>query len=200
MAEEEESKPSAQKEPSRGGNSRARPPRQPPNPANEDSTQSRHRTRPRRSERQRRNKIAEKSEQPIQPGPSTMNPSAQEFVPRQQVIPVTPTNTLLTDARANRRPRGGRRVKHPAKKNVNVTLSEITSHAPTPRASQPTKNTGKSSFHVKPTVIKESEDLMLRMTEALSKMEYDCSICTDSVFHVNFRLIIGSTPEPRLVL
>jgi hypothetical protein len=29
--------------------------------------------------------------------------------------------------------------------------------------------------------VKESEDLMLRMTESLSKGEYDCSICTDAV-------------------
>ena len=36
-------------------------------------------------------------------------------------------------------------------------------------------------FRVQTKIIKESEDLMLRMTEALSKGEYDCSICTDSV-------------------
>jgi hypothetical protein len=36
-------------------------------------------------------------------------------------------------------------------------------------------------LRVQPKIIKESEDLMLRMTEALTKGEYDCSICTDSV-------------------
>jgi hypothetical protein len=200
MAEEEESKPSTQKESSRGGKSRPQLPRQPPNPLKEDSTQGPRRTRPGRSERQRRNKTAEKSGQPIQHGLSTMNPSAQEFVPRQQVVmPVAPTNTPSTP-RANRRPRGGRRGKHTANENVNVNSSETTLHAPTPGPSQPTKNTAKFRFHVKPTVIKESEDLMLRMTEAVSKNEYDCSIRTDLVFQVNFQLIEGSTLEPRLVL
>jgi hypothetical protein len=187
MAEEEESNPSVQKEPSRGDHSCTRPPRQPPNPAKEDSKQGPRQTRPGRSERQRQNKTAEKSGQLIQPGPSTMNPSAPEFVARQKVfMPVAPTNSPSTDAHANRRPRGGRRGEHTINENV----------PPKPGPSEPTKNTAKSHFHVKPTVIKESEDLTLRMTEALSKNEYDCSICTDSVFQVNFRLIEGSTLEP----
>jgi len=191
MAEEEESKPSARKESSRGGKPRARQPRQPPNTPKEDSTQGPRRTRPGRSERHRRNKTDEKSGQPIQPGPSTMNPSAQEFVPRQKgFMPVAPTNTPSTDSHASRRPRGGRRGKHTINENV----------TPKPGPSEPTKNTAKSRFHVKPTVTQESEDLTLRMTESLSKNEYDCSICTDLVFHVNFRLIEGSTLEPCLVL
>ena len=38
-----------------------------------------------------------------------------------------------------------------------------------------------AQVRIQPKVTKESEDLMLRMMDALTKGEYDCSICTDTV-------------------
>ena len=43
------------------------------------------------------------------------------------------------------------------------------------------RDNNQAKFCVPPKIIKESDDLMLRMTDALIKGEYDCSICTDKV-------------------
>jgi len=233
MAEGEGEASSAhQQESSKGSISRARHPRrqQPKEPkepieAREpkerepkesrdgSSVEGARRRRPDRHERQRRKQVAESSA-PTAGGPSgvaQLNPSASEFVPRQQngvVDTVISTqsgvhsagrnnadsNTMRGDTQAtsgNRgRPRGGRRGRNQQQRNgrenesvsTNETVSTVAVTAAGP--SQPSRrprNNGNARIQVQPKIIKESEDLMLRMTESLSKGEYDCSICTDAV-------------------
>jgi len=189
MGEEDEDNP--RNPSSKGSIPRARPPRTPKPQTNEPGPS---RPRPGRAQRQQRRNAAESSA-PTTVGPSpstTLNPAAADFVPGQQVF-VTPSTVVVaeqtpsssTGGRSSRgRPRGGRRGKQPEKKNGNENEngrveSVGTSVRPTGR---PRKNEN-VKLRVQPKIIKESEDLMLRMTEALTKGEYDCSICTDSVFY-----------------
>lgn len=159
------------------------------------------RRRPDRRERQKRRQVAETSAPTAGPSTSSnLNPSASEFVPRQHdanvVDGVAPTQTgennggrENTDMRGNRgRPRGGRRGRNNqnnqqsknGKENESVSTDEATQTIP----SQPRRprNNGNARIRVQLKIVKESEDLMLRMTESLSKGEYDCSICTDAVW------------------
>jgi hypothetical protein len=192
MGEEDEDNP--RNPSSKGSIPRAHPPRTTPKPQpNEPGPR---RPRPGRAQRQQRRNVAESSA-PTTMGPSTsttLNPAAPDFVPGQQVF-VTPASVVVaeqtsTSGRSNRgRPRGGRRGKHPEIKNGNeiedgrVQVESVgTSLRPTGR---PRKNEN-AKLRVQPKIIKESEDLMLRMTETLTKGEYDCSICTDSVFYPRY--------------
>lgn len=159
------------------------------------------RRRPDRRERQTRRLVAENSA-PIA-GPSTcsnLNPSALEFVPRQHDVNVVDTvaptqigeshsRVENMDPRGNRgRPRGGRRGRNNhnnqqsrnGKENESASTDETTHNVP-PQTRRP-RNNGNERIRVQPKIVKESEDLMLRMTESLSKGEYDCSICTDAVW------------------
>jgi hypothetical protein len=143
---------------------------------------ARRRNRPGRAQRERqRNKNT--SEATSTPALSNLNPSAAEFIP-QQVVPVfSASNVENSEARQTRgKPRrGARGGAHPhprptkSKENVRDSSSRENhsrqGHSRHPPRIRP---------HV-PPVPKESEDLMLRMTESLTKGDYDCSICTDSV-------------------
>lgn len=182
--EEEEGKSSILKGSSNGSISSAKPPRRPQRNNQSNSPQSGSR-RPRqgRFEGQRRNKVAESSAPTV--GPSNLNPSAPDFVPGQvSLAPVaTAENEPSSNGRGNRnRPRGGRRGKGYQQKGENregVTSGETSSQVQTQQRKP--RNNQNTRIKIQPKVIKESEDLMWRMTEALTKGEYDCSICTDSV-------------------
>jgi len=205
-----EHKPKEPKEPIEAREPKEREPKE---SRDGSSVEGARRRRPDRHERQRRKQVAESSA-PTAGGPSgvaQLNPSASEFVPRQQngvVDTVISTqsgvhsagrnnadsNTMRGDTQAtsgNRgRPRGGRRGRNQQQRNgrenesvsTNETVSTVAVTAAGP--SQPSRrprNNGNARIQVQPKIIKESEDLMLRMTESLSKGEYDCSICTDAV-------------------
>ena len=204
MDEEEEDKPSVSKESSKGSISRAGPSRQTPKPqSNEPSSsqQGPRRTRPGRAQRQRRRDVAENLAPTA--GPSNLNPSAPDFVPRP-AVPTQVTQAGYSTANANRnRPRGGRRGRTGKEKENDTasTAAEEPSRGPLVGPPQRTRKHD-NVFRVQPKIIKESEDLMVRMTEALSKGEYDCSICTDSVspFGRVTCLQKGPTMETSLVL
>lgn len=181
MGDEEEDNPSVPKDSSKGSIPRARQPRTSKTQTNDLSSSNQgpsRRTRPGRAQRQRRRDAAESSA-PTN-GSSNLNPSAPDFVPRG-TIPVSVAQNQNETHRNNRnRPRGGRRGK-PAKANEGTSTEGTSRDQPSgpPPRSRKYENT---KIRVQPKIIiKESEDLMLRMTEALSKNEYDCSICTDSV-------------------
>lgn len=165
------------------------------------STDGPRRRRPDRHERQRRRQVAESSAPTAGPSiSSNLNPSASAFVPRQHDANVVETVVQTqaseihsrienTDSRGNRgRPRGGRRGRNHqnnqpprnGKENDGASTDEVTQNVP-PQTRRP-RNNGNTRIRVQPKIIKESEDLMLRMTESLSKGEYDCSICTDAVW------------------
>ena|SRR5947207_1637840 len=194
---EEEDKSSISRDSSNGSISRAGQPRH--SQSNESSSQQGpRRTRPGRAQRQRRREAADNSAPTTDP--SNLNPSAPNFVPRQGVpARVARMETSTTNDRgANRtRPRGGRRGRHGKEKEK----ADETSHAPPFRPPQQPRKNDNVKFRVQPKIIKESEDLLLRMTEALSKGEYDCSICTDSVSQLDENLFtVGSTMETGMVL
>ena len=67
-------------------------------------------------------------------------------------------------------------VKEKGKGNVAEAAPQTSSSTTGPRT-----NESQANFPVPPKVIKESDDLILRLTDALIKDEYDCSICTDKV-------------------
>jgi len=165
------------------------------------TTDGSRRRRPDRRERQKRRLVAESSAPIVGPSSSSnLNPSASEFVPRQHNANVVDTVAPMqigeshsrmenTDPRGNRgRPRGGRRGRNNqnnqqsrnGKENESVSRDETTQNVP-PQTSR-SRNNGNARIRVQPKIVKESEDLMLRMTESLSKGEYDCSICTDAVW------------------
>jgi hypothetical protein len=169
-----------------------RPPRQrrggPPQPQTqhdkvetESSSQaSRRRPRPGRAERQRRKTDAENGSAPTgEATTSHLNPTALDFVPQIAVE----SGAASSSAPSQRgRGRGARRGRQPVNErekeveNVPETMSQTFATRGRPR-----RNENHAKFRVAPKVIKESEDLMLRMTDALIKGEYDCSICTDKV-------------------
>lgn len=178
---------------SKGSIPRARPPRP------QTSEPNLRRPRPGRAQRQQRRNAAESSAPTAGPSsststtPSSLNPAAADFVPGQ--VFVTPTIVVAeqTPSSVRGRLRGGRRGKQLERKNGNENTNENenvrgegvenvgTSSSSRPAGQRPRKNEN-AKLRVQPKIIKESEDLMLRMTEALTKGEYDCSICTDSVF------------------
>jgi hypothetical protein len=182
--EDEEDNVSKPKGSSNGSISSARPPRRPQhnNQTNLPPLGSRC-PRQSRSERQRRNKVAESSAPTV--GPSNLNPSAPNFVPGQvSLAPVAVTESgLSADGRGNRnRPRGGRRGKGQQQKKENGEGSASgEASAQVQMQQRKPRNHQNARIKIQPKIIKESEDLMLRMTEALTKCDYDCSICTDSV-------------------
>jgi hypothetical protein len=183
MGEEEEDKSSVSKESSKGSISRAGPRHHIPKPQSSESSsqQGPRRSRPGRAQRQRRREAADNPAPTA--GPSNLNPSAPDFVPRL-VVSTQVAQADYSTANANRnRSRGGRRGR-PGKEKENATASTAVvepSYGPLVGPPQRTRKNDNVKFRVQPKIIKESEDLMLRMTEALSKGEYDCSICTDSV-------------------
>ena len=133
MGEVEEDKSSISKESSIRSVSHADPPRQPQKPQSNESSSSQQgprRTRPGRTQRQKRRGAAENSAPTT--GPSNLNPSAPDFVPRL-VVPTPVAQADKSTANANRnRPRGGRRGR-PGKEKENVTSStaaEEPSHGP----------------------------------------------------------------------
>lgn len=204
MDEEEEDKRSVSKDSSKDSISRTGPSRHTPKLSNEPSSSQPgpRRTRPGRAQRQRRRDAAENSAPTA--GPSNLNPSAPDFVPRP-VVPVQVTQTGYATANANRnRPRGGRRGRTGKEKENDTasTAAEEPSRRPSVGPPQRARNHDNVKFRVQPKIIKESEDLMVRMTEALSKGEYDCSICTDSVslFGSVTRLQKGPAMETGMVL
>lgn len=198
MGEEEEDNSSVSKESSKGSIPRARQPRNPkPQQTNEPTTQGPHRTRPGRAERQRKRDVAEASAPTGGPS-SRLNPSAPDFVPRQDV-PVLVAQSENSNRGNRNRPRGGRRGKQ-ARENESPSAEGSSRVQPARPPPRPRRNDN-TRFRVQPKIIKESEDLMLRMTEALSKGEYDCSICTDSVgILVKYGLTAGSTIQTSVVM
>jgi len=157
------------------------------------------RSRPGRSERQRGRDEHEQNSQMNVGGSSNLNPTASAFVPR---FPAETSGSatqgssrgqgrgaLLNSegnvsggSKGRYRGRGQGRNHHhqEAPKRENEHAGEGTSSART-------RNRGprNAKFRVQPKELKESEDLMQRMTEALIKGDYDCSICTDIVSHPN---------------
>jgi transcriptional repressor NF-X1 len=182
MGEGEEDKSLLSKESSKGSISHAGPSRHTPKPQSNESSQQQgpRRTRPGRAQRQRRRDAAENSAPTA--SPSNLNPSAPDFVPSQVLTPVAQAANPTANANRNR-PRGGRRGR-PRKETENApasTATEEPSHEPPVGSPQRMRKNDNVNFRAQHKIIKESEDLMLRMTEALSKGEYDCSICTDLV-------------------
>jgi hypothetical protein len=182
MGEEEEDTSSVSKESSKSSISRTKPPRTPKPKPNENSPRGPHRTRPGRRERQRGKDVTENSASTV--GPSNLNPSAPDFVPQKEGSSyVAKDQNTPPVASANKNgPRGGRgRNQQQENGNENkIVVPEGTSQTHTQKRPPRTRRHGDASFRGQPK-LKESEDLMLRMTDALSKGEYDCSICTDSV-------------------
>jgi len=198
MAEGDEDKSSIPKDSSSGSISRAKhTPNQPNHQNSNKPNDGRRRNRPGRAEREKlgRKQTAESSA-PIS-GSSHLNPSAPNFVPRQPTASVyvagEPVNNgvaTVENRSNNRRRRGGRRGGiH--QQQTNGEGAEKTSENPSPQTggaapSQPqARRNPNARARVLPQeqqkVLKESEDLMVRMTEALNKGDYDCSICTDRV-------------------
>lgn len=186
MGEEDEDNP--HKTSSKGSIPRARPPRTPKPQTSEPNLR---RPRPGRAQRQQRRDAAESSAPTAGPSsttsttPSNLNPAAADFVPGQVFVTPTVVVAEQTPSSVRGRPRGGRRGKQPERKNGNENKNEnenvgTSSSSSRPAGQRPRKNDN-AKLRVQPKIIKESEDLMLRMTEALTKAEYDCSICTDSV-------------------
>jgi len=213
MPEGEEGSSSSLRNPSNSRTSRAAP------QSSEDSNQrnnrasgGRWRNRPGRAERERRRR-----RQPAEPpDPTTssshLNPSATEFIPRQPTAtsavfvahePVIPDTRLSPRSTSTRGRSSGGRTERPRRQQPNGKGQDIapddsgsladspnTTSGPRPRRNQNAPSRVQPA--VEPKVLKESEDLMLRMTAALNKGDYDCSICTDRVcsfcFQVNCRL------------
>lgn len=186
--------PKAPKEPTEPGESKD-------SKENGSTSEAPRRRRPDRRERQRRKQVAESSAPTAGAASSitnsNLNPSASEFIPRQHSGVVDTAMTAQsgsntgrgnTDtARANRgRPRGGRRGRSEPQRNGKenesaASTDETVQTAAIPSQPRRPRDHGNARIQVQPKIVKESEDLMLRMTEALSKGDYDCSICTDSV-------------------
>jgi hypothetical protein len=167
----------------------------------ESSSQaSRRRPRPGRAERQRRKNEAENGSTPTTEAvASHLNPTAPDFVPQ---IAAVSTETSVSAPSQRGRGRGGRRGRQPVngKEKEMENVPDITSQTPSTRG-RPRRNENQAKFRVAPKVIKESEDLMLRMTDALIKGEYDCSICTDKVHSPKMALLTGDpTIQTRVVM
>jgi len=174
-----------------GQRRRAGSERQPDKRKESDSSQpSRRRTRPGRVERQRIKNEAEANLTPAA-GPSHLNPTAPDFIPQNAAV-VEVARQVASSAQSHRGGgRGGRRgrphqmidtaVKGKEKEDVVEAASQTSSSTRGP----PRRDKNHAKFCVPPKVIKESDDLMLRMTDALIKGEYDCSICTDKVSYPN---------------
>lgn len=179
MGEGDEDRSSISKESSKGSISHAGPHPHPPKSQSNESSSSQQgprRSRPGRAQHQGRRRAIDNTAPTA--STSNLNPSAPDFVPGQLATPVAQADNSTANATRNR-PRGGRRGR-PGKGKDIVTASsaaEESSHGP-PQRIRKNDNVKVRAQH---KIIKESEDLMLRMTEALSKGEYDCSICTDSV-------------------
>lgn len=190
---EDEDDESAGKESSKSNNPRGRPHPKPKSHHNMPSHQGVP-SGPSRPQRQRRRNGPETSTATI--GPSNLNPSATEFVPQQAAAQSianenTGPSTNAPPTRSRRDGRRGNNHKHTSAKEKDTASGETSSQSrragPPRRSRKPENNSGR----VQPKIIKESEDLMLRMTEALAKGEYDCSICTDSVFPYAHIYLLG---------
>ena len=201
MGEEDEDNP--RNSSSRGSIPSARPPRT-SKPQPNDETQRNRRRRPGGAERHRGRNAAESSAPTVGPSStstatSNLNPAAADFVPGQVFVAPAPVVAEQAPTSARGRPRGGRRGKQPEKKkgeeseNENKTgegVGGVGTSSSSRQAGQRPRRNENVNLRVQPKIIKESEDLMLRMTEALTKGEYDCSICTDSVFYPCYLLLI----------
>jgi len=154
--------------------------------------------RPPRRARPQRQKKREAAAQAAQNGSTAtgpaLDPSAPDFVPRQSASVPVALNSALKSSSApaggrnaesrQRRPYGGRRGNKNQKEmdgKEKESGEETTTQNGRAGPSQRREKTSNARTRVQPKIIKESEDLMLRMTEALTKNEYDCSICTDTV-------------------
>jgi transcriptional repressor NF-X1 len=190
---EDEDEESTGKGPSKNSVPRARPFPKPKSHSNASSPQG-HPSRPNRPQRQRRTNVAESST--ATNAPSNLNPSAPAFVPQQPTAPSAANENAgpSTNAPANRNRRDGRRgrnYRQTAATEKKAASSETHSQSrPTGPPRQPRKP-GNTNSRVQTKIIKESEDLMSRMTESLTKGEYDCSICTDSVFSLRKYSLTG---------
>src|SRR5271167_2824968 len=151
MGEEEDNNASVSKESSKGSIPRARQTRNPkPQQANEPSRQGPHRrTRPGRAEHQRKRDVAETSA-PTGGTSSTLNPSAPNFVPRQD-IPFSVAQSENSNRGNRNRPRGGRRGKQ-TRENES-TSTEGTSHVPPARPTPRPRKNDNTRFRVQPKVI-----------------------------------------------
>ena len=175
---------------------------QPPNGQRQSDNKTndgRRRNRPGRAEREkhRRREPTDASASTIIP--LNLNPSASEFVPQRTMSSVivaservNPERRPPSESRSNKgRPRGGRSKKldqHQMKDKGKENVVDDSSSQGT--AAQRHRRNPNARPRLRPTVqaevLKESEDLMVRMTEALNKGDYDCSICTDRVRSSHF--------------
>jgi hypothetical protein len=205
MAGGEEERPFVSGESSSGGTSRTAQSSEDLNQRNKNSNDARRRNRPGRAERERHRR-KQAADVDTSNG-SYLNPSAAEFIPRQSTSYITPSGLVgepspRGEPRSGKgRPHGGRRgrtaphlVNGKGKENVpDDSGSQIDS--PNPRL-RPRRNPNarlRIPAKAEPEVLKESENLMLRMTDALNKGDYDCSICTDRVCHPYVSLTLDYT-------
>lgn len=156
---------------SRNGRNQNLPPR--PRPRNQ----------PRSAQQRQHGEAATMSSAPIG-SPSSLNPAAPVFVPQRAVTVESKLPESSTGDRSSRiGHRSGRKGR--SHKEANEKENTKNSKADTTQGNierpQRRKKTGASGSHIHPTIVKESDDLMLRLTEALANGEYDCSICTDTV-------------------
>lgn len=198
MVEGDEDKSSIPKDSSSGSISRARHAPNEPNHQNSNKpNDGRRRNRPGRAEREKlRRKQTAESSAPTS-GSSHLDPSAPNFVPRQPTASVyvagepVDNGVATVENRSNKgRHRGGRRggVHQQQTSGEGVEKAAEDSSLQIDGAAPPrpqARRNPNARVRVQPKeqqkVLKESEDLMVRMTEALNKGDYDCSICTDRV-------------------
>jgi hypothetical protein len=170
-----------------GTSARRQPPLHTNQPNQALDRQNPRRARPARPQNQQQRGVAEASAPTS--SSSNLNPVAPDFVPGQRIVAsdaVERVNASSDAAATRHRHRGGRRGKnsHDTKPSDNKSESASTEGPSNPvRNSRPIRKPNRNDNRTsnKPAVSKESDDLMQRMTDSLSRGEYDCSICTDKV-------------------